>query len=171
MHSLPYAATVLRGLSIGERMARPQKQIVDYFPHSCVQGKTLFTIQKLFGNDGYSTVFKLLELLGQSEGHFFNARDVDSIEYLWAYLDLEGDRGTEIIDKLARLQFIDTELWTERVLWCQNLVDNLDDVYSRRVVMCPQKPPIDIIMRQESRLNGVSDDINPQSKVNESKEE
>ena len=147
-------------------MSRPQKQTVDYFPHDCVQGKTLFIIQRLFSNDGYAVLFKLLELLGQTEGHYLNIRSEDAAEYLWAYLDVIPKKGNQILDKLSALEFIDAELWNGRVIWCQNFINNLTDVYSRRVVLVPDKPPLDVILQQESRLNGINGDKNPQSKVN-----
>lgn len=49
-------------------MARPKKQTVDYFPHFVKGGRTIFILENKFGNDGYAFWFKLLEILGESEG-------------------------------------------------------------------------------------------------------
>ncbi len=51
-------------------MARPKKQTVDYFPHFVKGGRTIFILENKFGNDGYAFWFKLLEILGESEGIF-----------------------------------------------------------------------------------------------------
>jgi hypothetical protein len=52
-------------------MARPTKQTVDYFPHDCHHGQTIYILEKRFGNDGYAFWFNLLELLGSSEGALY----------------------------------------------------------------------------------------------------
>ena len=51
-------------------MTRPMKKGVDYFPHACVHGQTMFILEQRWGNDGYAFWFKLLEMLGTTEGHF-----------------------------------------------------------------------------------------------------
>ena len=49
-------------------MTRPKKQTVDYFPHSCNHKKTIYILEERYGNNGYSFWFKLLEMLGNTEG-------------------------------------------------------------------------------------------------------
>ena len=49
-------------------MSRPRKAVVDYFPHYVNHGKTLFILEQKYGNDGYAFWFKLLEMLGGSDG-------------------------------------------------------------------------------------------------------
>ena len=51
-------------------MARPRKQTVDYFPHYCKCGRTIFILENRFGNDGYAFWFKLLEILGDDRLFF-----------------------------------------------------------------------------------------------------
>ena len=51
---------------------RPKKAIVDYFPHFVSHGKTMFTIEMKYGNDGYAFWFKLLEILGSTENHYID---------------------------------------------------------------------------------------------------
>ena len=53
-------------------MARPQIQTVSYFPHYTEHKKTLFIIEKRFGDTGYVFWFKLLEVLGKFEKHYLD---------------------------------------------------------------------------------------------------
>lgn len=130
-------------LGRGERqdMARPTKDTVDYFPHFCDHGKTMFIIEQNYGNDGYAFWFKLLELLGKTEGHFIDYNNLDDWEFLQAITKLQADKCQEILDKLALLGAIDKFLWVEkRIVWSDNFVKNVADAYKNRKRPVPQKP-------------------------------
>ncbi|MFL2071187.1 DnaD domain protein [Marinilactibacillus psychrotolerans] len=164
-------------------MARPKKQTVDYFPHMATSGKTLFILENTFGNDGYAFWFKLLELLAKSEGHVFDTKTVAEWKFLVAKTLVTEVKATEILNMLADLEAIDSELWKEKIIWCQNLVDNVEDVYLKRRAKKPAKPIIenncdenqnsDDVSDTETNANTSSDDVsdseNPQSKVKETK--
>lgn len=123
-------------------MGRPRKQTVDYFPHFVsTDSRTKFILEQSWGNDGYAFWFKLLELLGRSEGHYYDcSRPADKM-YLVALTKVTEEQADAILDMLALRGNIDVELWQERkVIWCQSLVDNLQDVYSKRTVSAPLKP-------------------------------
>lgn len=123
-------------------MGRPRKQTVDYFPHFVsTDSKTKFILEESWGNNGYAFWFKLLELLGRSEGHYYDCSAMANKKYLVALMRIEQDTIDEILETLADLGNIDKELWEERkVIWCQSLVDNLQDVYSKRTVSAPKRP-------------------------------
>lgn len=123
-------------------MGRPRKQTVDYFPHFVsTDSKTKFILEESWGNNGYAFWFKLLELLGRSEGHYYDCSAISNKKYLVALMKIEQDTIDEILETLADLGNIDKELWEERkVIWCQSLVDNLQDVYSKRTVSAPKRP-------------------------------
>ena len=123
-------------------MGRPRKQTVDYFPHfTSSDSKTKFILEQNWGNDGYAFWFKLLELLGRSDGHYYDCSKAADSKYLAALTRIDEATVKEILDTLADLGNIDPELWTERkVIWCQNFVDNLQDVYSKRTAVIPKKP-------------------------------
>ena len=123
-------------------MGRPRKQTVDYFPHfTSSDSKTKFILEQNWGNDGYAFWFKLLELLGRSDGHYYDCSKAADSKYLAALTRIDENTVKEILDTLADLGNIDPELWTERkVIWCQNFVDNLQDVYSKRTAVIPKKP-------------------------------
>lgn len=123
-------------------MGRPRKQTVDYFPHFVsTDSRTKFILEQGWGNDGYAFWFKLLELLGRSEGHYYDCTTMANEKYLVALMKIDEVKIKEILETLADLGNIDKELWEERkVIWCQSLVDNLQDVYSKRTVSAPVRP-------------------------------
>lgn len=123
-------------------MGRPRKQTVDYFPHFVsTDSKTKFILEQSWGNDGYAFWFKLLELLGRSEGHYYDYSLMANEKYMLALMKMDSGKINEILEMLADLGNIDKELWEERkVIWCQSLVDNLQDVYSKRTVSIPKRP-------------------------------
>ena len=123
-------------------MGRPRKQTVDYFPHFVsTDSRTRFILEQSWGNDGYAFWFKLLELLCRSEGHYYDCTAAANEKYLVALMKIDETAVNDILAVLADLGNIDRQLWEERkVIWCQSLVDNLQDVYSKRTVSAPNKP-------------------------------
>ena len=161
-------------------MARPKKQTVDYFPHIANSGKTIFILENQFGNDGYAFWFKTLELLATTDGHVIDTGNPSEWEFLIAKTRVSEDKAREILNLLGKLEAIDNELLQVGILWCQNLVDNVSDVYKKRKVNLPVRPDPNSFGQQKHEQSGVSDDgnpsttivsdnINPQSKVKETK--
>jgi hypothetical protein len=123
-------------------MSRPQKQTVDYFPHMTKSGKTLFILERQFQNDGYAFWYKLLEILGATEGHAYDLRDDNHKTYLWAYTNVSEEMGVEILKVLCKLEAIDPELYESGVIWSDNFVEFLSPLYRKRVVETPIKPVV-----------------------------
>jgi hypothetical protein len=121
-------------------MARPQKCGVDWFPHLIKSGKTLFTIENKYGNDGYAFWFKLLELIGSVSGHCYNCNSFSDWSFLVAKTRVNEEKATEILDMLAALDAIDPELWSQKIIWIQNFVDGVEEVYKKRKSEIPIKP-------------------------------
>ena len=111
-------------------MGRPRKQTVDYFPHFVsTDSRTRFILEQNWGNDGYAFLFKLLELLCRSEGHYYDLSEAANGKYLEALMKVDGETSMAILNTLADLGSIDRDLWEERkVVWCQSLVDNLQEI-------------------------------------------
>lgn len=143
-------------------MSRPTKQTVDYFPHLCKHGKTIYILEKKYGNNGYAFWFKLLEELGSHNGHILDLSDETEIEFLSAKTGVSDTETIDILNLLSKLDAIDKNLWEKRIVWCQNFVDNISGVYKKRTVSTPDKPISD-------DGNEVSYTDNPQSKVKETK--
>lgn len=154
-------------------MARPKKKGVDYFPHDCITGKTIFILEQKFGNDGYAFWFKLLEFLGTKDGHYLDCNDSEDMEYLQAKTRLDGDMICRVLDLLASLNAIDRQLWGKRVVWSQRFVDGISDVYVNRRVEIPEKPSFYIVSTDQNPAqrdyNDESTSKSTQSKVKESK--
>ena len=121
-------------------MARPQKQTVDYFPHQCTHGKTMYILEQKYGNDGYAFWFKLLELLGTTEGHYLKLENPVDWEFLTAKTRLSGETCEEILNLLVKLEAIDAEAWEQRMVWCEKFIENVKDAYRNRTVDLPKKP-------------------------------
>ena len=111
-------------------MGRPRKQTVDYFPHFVgADSKTKFILENKWGNDGYAFWFKLLELLGRSDGHCYDCSVSANKMYLVSLARVSEETADDILETLAELGKIDKELWdTHKLIWCQRLVDNLQQV-------------------------------------------
>lgn len=155
-------------------MARPEKNTVDYFPHYVNSGKTLFTVEQRFGNDGYAFLFKILEILGKTENHFIDCRNAADYEFLISITKVSRVKAEEIMELLTILGTFDADLWRHRIIYSENFIKNLEGVYERRKrktltkqdlckqlsVKCRQKPAAKTLPSAET----------PQSKVKESKE-
>lgn len=124
-------------------MGRARKQTAEYFPHFAGESRTKFVLESSWGNDGYAFWFKLLELLCQSDGHYYDcSRPADKM-YLTAYAKVTEETADAILDVLAVRENIDPELWREhKIIWCQALVDNLAGMYAKRTTPMPQKPSL-----------------------------
>jgi len=148
-------------------MTRPRKQTVDYFPHQCNHGETMFILEQRYGNDGYAFWFKLLEHLGKTEGHCLDCKKLTTLNYLAAKTLVTKEKAEEMLNLLAELEAIDTELWLEsKIIWSDNFVSGLAFAYRNREVVIPDKPGIE---RKESGICGTTDVRNPQMKWNEMK--
>jgi len=123
-------------------MARPKKCTVDYFQHFVKSGKTMYVLEERYGNDGYAFWFKLLEILGDTENHFFDCRNPEDFAFLQAKTRCDEDKALKILDLLSSLSAIDKELWKNRIIWSQNFVNHLSHLYSHRKVETPVKPDL-----------------------------
>ena len=123
-------------------LARPIKQTVDYFPHLVNKGKTKLILQNEFGNDGYAFWFQLLELLCLTDKQVYDYNNPASWRLLLAETHVTEDTATKILQLLADLGAIDAELHKRKIIWSQNLIENLELVYRRRATGVPERPVI-----------------------------
>jgi len=152
---------------------RNKKLKVDYFPHYCNHGKTLFIIEGQFGNDGYAFWFKLLEVLGSTANHYIDCSNQTSWQYLIAKSRITPDKADAILNLLASVDAISPELWQYRVIWSDNFIENISDAYKRRIDDLVNKSTIlDIyVAKQKKDVNKNTNnvDINTQIKRKEIK--
>jgi hypothetical protein len=127
----------------------------------------MFIIEQRYGNDGYSFWFKLLEALGSTPGHCLDLNCEMKWEFLQAKTRLSASTCEEILNLLAKLSAIDPSLWAKKMVWSQNFVDGISDVYRNRRVEIPQRPELSVV--ETISFHEVSTVENPQSKVKETK--
>ena len=120
-------------------MARPQKNIVEYFSHYVTPGKELQLLTDKFGNDGYAFYFRLRELLGRTPNHSYSVEDEIDWLFFVKQMGLDEDRTSDIIQYSVKIRDLDKESWENKRLWSQNFVDELVPVYEKRTSDLPDK--------------------------------
>jgi hypothetical protein len=148
---------------------RKAKYTVDYFPHYCNHKKTMYIIERQFGNDGYALWFKTLELLGKSDQHYYDCNTVDNWEYYLSYCGVNSISATEILNKLSELGSIDNNLWDKKIIWSAKFIEGIADVYRKRKTEIPLPPISDNINSISDNINSNNGIENTQSKVKYSK--
>ena len=113
----------------GDKMAKPRgrpKKSIEYFPHLLKDSTTIRALEMLYGNDGYSTWFKLLEILGVSENYQYIAKTKNQCDQLLEKFKISGKLMGNILKTLCELNAIDKDKWiNERILFVPNLVNNI----------------------------------------------
>ena len=123
-------------------MGRPKKNKVEYFPHFVKWGKTLTILEDRYGNNGVAFWWKLLELLGDTDGHVYDTRAEEQWLYLVSRMKIEDDQCRKTLGLLATLNAIDAALWEHGLIWSQNFVDGLAKVYEKRRSDPPPRPTV-----------------------------
>jgi len=160
-------------------MARPQRNNVDYFPFYCEEGEKMFYIEETYGNDGFSTFIKLLRELAKVDYHYLNLSKPSSLMFLSAKCKISKEVLEAIINDLVELGKFDSELWKEnKVIWCQDFIDSIQDAYKSRKNTCIDRNGLILLLESlnvrkpikptsKPSLPSVDQPINPQSKVKE----
>ena len=120
-------------------MTRPRKMKVLWFPHACNHGKTMFVMEKKYGIKGYAFWFKLLEILGDTEGHYIDLNDPATNEFVQVYTSGNSDTD-DMLNTLAALDAIDREAWGVKVIWSSNFIKGIAQTYLNRRVDPPPRP-------------------------------
>jgi hypothetical protein len=148
-------------------MKRTPKKTGSYFPPQINHRGDTFIVEQRYGNDGYAFWFKLLELLGRTEGHSLDCNKMSTWQYLCTRSGVDDGVAMDILNLLADLNAIDSELWKiKKTIWSDNFVNGLSFAYRNRNVSIPDKP---VIYTQESGICGTTNSRKPQMKVNEMK--
>lgn len=162
-------------------MTRPLSNTVKYFPHDAHHGSTIRILKSKWGSLGYAFWFQLLEQLAATDGHFLDLSIDGKIDDLGACIGCDDITTVKILDKLAFLQAINPYLWDNyRIVWSDNFIKRIEDVYKNRKREIPQKPittnrnPVNIgitTSKNPAEINsdGISTPDNPQTKLNKTK--
>jgi hypothetical protein len=147
-------------------MARPKKATVNYFPHDTVHGSTMQVLESKWGNDGYAFWFKVLESLGNHDGHYIDCRKPAEWELLTAKTRLNDETAAAILNMLAKLEAVDGFLWNKhKVIFCPKFLGRIEDAYRKRKDSLPTPEKVYSALNiepnefraGETRLNGVND--------------
>lgn len=162
-------------------MARPERNNVDYFPFICEDGNKMFYIEETYGNDGFATFVKLLRELAKTNYHYLDLSKPSTMMFLSAKCKVSKEILNSIISDLVDLGKFDKALWTEnKIIWCQDFIDSIQDAYSKRNNKCITLDGLLLLLtslgiRKPSKLlsKGVDNtqSIVEDSKVNKSKED
>lgn len=156
-------------------MARPQRNNVDYFPYSCKQGNTSKYIDNTYGNDGLAVWVRILRMLAITDHHFLDLSKRKNFMTLVSECKVSEDLLTNIINDLVEFGSFDEELWRHRILWSAEFTDSIRDAYAKRSNKVTEKEEViqmvDSLRVRKPHKQDVSDTVNPQSKVKETKEE
>lgn len=118
-------------------MARPERNNVDYFPFICDEGNKMFYIEETYGNDGFATFVKLLRELAKTNYHFLDLSKNTTLMFLSAKCKVSKEKLLNIINDLVDLGKFDSTLWSEnKIVWCQDFIDSIQDAYIRRNNKC-----------------------------------
>ena len=136
-------------------MARKQKHCVDYFPHDCHLTKILRIVTKKFGNDGYAFYYRLREMLGKTPKHGYDANSTMKHDYLLTKTGVDSELAVLIIELLCEFGEIDADLWKiEKLIWWQNFVDSLKELYKKRKNELPTKSEFELSVLIEKENQG-----------------
>lgn len=97
----------------------------------------MFYIEQNYGNDGFATFVKLLRELAKTDYHYLDLSNNMTMMFISARCRVSKEMLEKIIADLVELGKFDKVLWTEnRIIWCQDFIDNIQDAYSKRNNKC-----------------------------------
>jgi hypothetical protein len=128
-------------------MARPQKNTVSYFPLDCESGKKMFYIEETYGNDGFATFIKILQELARSEYHYLDLSKKTTLMFLSSKCKVSIIVLESIINDLSEMNKFDNDLWNnDKIIWCQDFIDSIQDAYLKRKNKCIDKKGLLILL-------------------------
>src|SRR5690606_16927126 len=155
-------------------MARPERNIVDYFPFYCEDGKKMYYLEEKYGNDGFAVFLKILRELAKTDFHYLDLSKKTTLMFLSAKCKVEEDLLISIISDLVDLEKFDKVLWSENnIIWCQDFIDSIQDAYKKRNNKCITYEGLGILLiglgirKQSKSISTVP--VKPQRKEKETK--
>ena len=123
-------------------MGRPNKDIVDFFPHFCKPEDNVRIIENQYKSNGYACWFKLQELIGRTSNYQLNLDDEkhsEKILLMFSECGIEEELGYEILKRFAKLSMINKDAFNNhKIIWCQSFIDELHPIWKKRKVSAPE---------------------------------
>lgn len=124
-------------------MGRPLKRYVEWFPHDVKASRQSNTIEALemakgadgepLGNNGYAFWFKLLEMLGATDGMYIDCSKPDQWLRLTSRMRMSTEDARICIETLVTMGAIDRRYWEkQQIIWCPNLISRVQEALPRR---------------------------------------
>ena len=155
-------------------MARPEKNTVEYFPFLCEDGKKMFYLEETYGNDGFATFIKLLRELAKTNYHYLDLSKTTTLMFLSAKCKISKETRESIINDLVDLEKFDAQLWHDnKIIWCQDFIDSIQDAYNKRKNKCITKQGLLLLLEslgvRKPSLLPLKVDVNTQTILKETK--
>lgn len=131
---------------------RPHKLNVDYHPHLIGDGTKMHYIENKYGNDGYATWHKILEVLAKTDNHYLDLSEQRQLMFLSARCRVSEDVLKSIISDLAVMGAFDAELWEVSVVWSDKFIDSIQYAYAKRSNSCITKDEVKAIFIAKNRI-------------------
>ena len=97
----------------------------------------MFYLEETYGNDGFATFLKILRELAKTDYHYLNLSKPTTMMFLSAKCKISKETLDSIIKDLVDLEKFDPVLWNEnKIIWCQDFIDSIQDAYSKRKNKC-----------------------------------
>lgn len=117
---------------------KPKGYDVDYYMHEVGYTRKIEMVDRKYGNDGYATWFKIIDILCKSHLQAFDLYDENNKDFLSIRCNIETERLIEIINFLAKIGVFESSLWENyNILFNSKLVDGLSEVYRKRGIETP----------------------------------
>lgn len=151
-------------------MGRKARLTVDYFPHYIGDGKKTFTITEKYGNDGYATWWKILELLAKTDNHYLDLSTEAEIMFVASFCKVSESLLIDIVSDIVKLEEIDAELWESRIVWNQKFIESIQFAYFKRNNPCIDRNGLIDMLTAKGRLKamkkqktGKTNDLEPEN--------
>ncbi len=147
-------------------MSRPQKEGMDYFPHDtdARNDMKLRKLRAVYGNDGYSTYFILLENIYKNKDYSIDISDAETRLILCEECKLSEENFMKIIEKCLDLNLFDKNLYKNSGILTGEAIKKRTEPIENKRISNKQR-------YQENRdiSDAETTAETPQSKVKESK--
>ena len=109
-----------------------------------------------YGNNGYAFYYRLREILGKTPKHGYDANSKMKYDYLLTKTGVDSELADLIIALLCEFGEIDADLWKiEKLIWWQNFVDSLKELYKKRKNELPTKSDFQVSVLIEEENQGI----------------
>ena len=114
-------------------MGRKKKTTIDVLPlHIQEEKRLLEQVSAVFGNDGYAVVLRLQVEMSTNTLHYVVFESEVDMTVLSRSFFIAPEKLQEILDFLAKENYIDKKLWKAKVIWMPLYIEKIKGEYQRR---------------------------------------